>query len=343
MWPMHKWATVAAVAERQHLLVTRWQLRFLGISDAELRERIANHGWNRKGHGVVALPGPDTDVRKLAVGVLAYSRPTGAAERVATRVANGEGEVDALVETALGSGQVVTGLSALWLHDIASKPGEHTIRLTTKSGIAARPGVVVRLGPVTGKVIRVNGLPVADVEQAFIDAASGEDDVSAVQLHHQLTRLIATADRMRATTLDALALRVEQAGRFVGKPALCGAIADLKGELSHSATEKKARKIVAAVLAKYDLQLHPRPYRVEAGAGKTLAEADLAVLGICLDIEIDGPHHLLPAQIRKDQFRDRFLRRAGWEVERFSTELVDLWPVKFAAQVEECVRFKLGL
>lgn len=339
---MHKWAAVAAVAERQHLLVTRWQLRFLGISDAELRERIANHGWNRKGAGVIALPGPETDYRKLAVAVLAYCRPAHAAQRVAKRIAAGESEVDAIVDEALSCGQVVSGASALWLHGIGRKPATHTIRLTKKAGIAARPGVCLRLGRLTGSVNRSNGLPVVDVEQAFIDAAAGDDGVSAVQLHHELTRLIATADRKRATTLDALTLRVDQAGRFVGRPALRRAIADLKGELSHSATEKKARKIVAAVLAKYDLELHPRPYKVEA-AGKTLGEADLAVLGICLDIEIDGPHHLLPTQIHKDQLRDRFLRRHGWEVERFSTELVDLWPVKFAAQVEECVRFKLGL
>jgi hypothetical protein len=339
---MRKWAKVAAVAGRQHLLIATWQLRLLGISDAELKERLAHHGWSRKGHGVVALPGPDTDRRKLAAAVLAYSRPTGAAARVAARCAAGEVEVEAIVEEALSGGQLISGKSALWLHGIARKPSTHTLRLTKKSGVKARPGVCLRLGPVTGTVTRIDGLPVVDVEQALLDVASGDDESTAQALHHELTKLIANADARRATTLDALAQRVQAAPRCLGKPALRLAVADLRGELAHSATEKAARVVVAKVLAKYGLRIHPRPYAVESGR-RIVGEADLAVLAICLDIEIDGPHHLLPAQQEKDQLRDRWMRRAGWEVERFSTEIVDLWPVKFAAQVEECVRFRLGL
>lgn len=324
------------------MLIAVWQLRVLGVSDAELAERIAHHGWSRKGVGVVAVPGPDTDHRRLAVVVLAYSRPTRADQRVAARMAEGAAEVDALVEVAMTSGQVVTGISALWLHGIAARPATHTIRLTKKTGVEARAGVRLRLGPVSGVIRRIEGLPVADVEQAFIDASAGDDGLSALYLHHELTKLIATADRRRSTTLETLSVRLEDAGRFVGKPALRRAIADLKGKLSHSATERKAREIVAKVLAKYDLELHPRPYAVQLG-GRTVGEADLAVLAICLDIEIDGPHHLLPAQVHTDQIRDRWMRRAHWEVERFSTELIDLWPVKFAAQVDDCIRFRLAL
>ena len=54
---MRKWAKVAAVAERQHLLIAAWQLRALGVTDAELKERVDHQGWKRKTHGVIALPG----------------------------------------------------------------------------------------------------------------------------------------------------------------------------------------------------------------------------------------------------------------------------------------------
>lgn len=343
---MRKWATVAAVAERQHLLITVWQLRLLGVTDAELKKRIDDHGWKRRTHGVIAVPGPETDHRKLASAVLAYSRPTGAAARVAEVLKNGQENgttlVDALVDVAMASGQVVTGFSALWLHGIAVKPSEHTIRLTKKGGHVARRGVRSRLGPGSGQATRIAGLPVADVEQAFVDAAAGDGELTAVQLHHRLTRLIATADAKRATTLDRLVVRSQSLGRFVGRPALTRAVLDLRGELSHSATEAKARQIVAKVLAKYRLVLHLRPFAVNLGS-RSVGEADLAIVSLCLDIEIDGPHHLMPAQAAKDQLRDRRMRRAGWEVERFSTELVDLSPVTFAAQVEECIRFRLGL
>lgn len=344
---MRKWARVAAVAERQHLLITVWQLRLLGVSDTELNNRIVDHGWKRKTHGVIALPGPDTGHRKLAAAVLAYSRPTGAAERVAdTLKDNAENSttfIDALVEVAMTSGQLVTGLSALWLHGIGAKPPTHTIRLTNKGGHVARRGVRLRLGPGSGGTRRIAGLPVVDVEQAFVDAAAGDGELTAAQSHHALARLLATADAKRTTTLDRLDARIQTMGRFVGRPVLLRVIRDLRGELSHSATEAQARQIVAKVLAKYELVLHPRPFGVKVGSSRTVGEADLAILSLCLDIEIDGPHHLLPAQAAADQQRDRRMRRAGWDVERFSTELVDLSPITFAAQVEECVRFRLGL
>ena len=338
---MRTWAKVAAVARRQHLLITTWQLAFLGVSDHALRDRIAHHGWRRKGWGVVALPGEDTDHARLAALVLAYSKPTGALDRVQAMMATGVAEVDALVEVAFDAGQAVCGQSALWLHGIAPRRSKHAIRLTAAGGKAARTGATLRRGPATGSLARVHGLPVVDVEQAFMDLAAGEKGGSPAALHHKLTKLIATADGMRKTDLDRLSKRLESAPRFVGVPALRRAIADLRGELSHSATEKKARAMVAVILGKYGLQLEPRPYGVDHG-GRTVGEADLAVLAICLDIEIDGPPHLLPAQQQKDQLRDRLMRRAGWEVERFSTELVDLRPVTFAARVEECVRFRLG-
>lgn len=338
---MHVFATAAAVAERQHLLITAWQLRIIGVSDQALADRIAKHGWRRLGRGIIALPGPDTRLRTLAAFVLAHSRPTAVGARVEKKLAAGEELADALVRVALDAGQIVTGYSALWLHDIASYPSQHSLRVRRPTGTVKREGLTVRFGAWAGDVNWIEGLPVADVEQALCDVAAGGDTPSRARVHHDLTKLIATADRRRKTSLDALEARLGQMPRFVGGPALRRAIADLRGELSHSATEKKARAIVRKVLAKHGLVLHPRPFAVDH-AGRTVGEADLAVVEICLDLEVDGPHHLLPAQVRKDQARDRDMRRAGWEVERFATELIDERPVTFAARVDECVRARLA-
>ena len=338
---MEMWAKVAAVAIRQHMLVARWQLMYLGVSERALRLRIANHGWERRGWGVVALPAEETEVRRLTALVLAYSKPTHASDRAHAKVTAGTCEVEALVEVALGAGQFVAGRSALWLRGIGPVPDQHVLRLTSGNGTAARGAVLIRRGPVTGEVTHVDGLPTVDIEQSFIEAAGMPGRLSPAALHHELTRLIATADRRRATTLDRLATRLATSGRVVGGPALRLALADLRGELSHSAAERRARAAVQQVLRRYGLRLHPRPFGVEHG-GRTVGEADLAVVELCLDIEVDGPHHLLPDQQAKDRARDRLLRRAGWEVERFPTELIDLRPVVFAAQVDECVRFRLG-
>jgi very-short-patch-repair endonuclease len=62
------------------------------------------------------------------------------------------------------------------------------------------------------------------------------------------------------------------------------------------------------------------------------------VVAIRLDVEVDGPHHLLAAQREKDHVRDRKVRRARWTVERFSTEMIDLRPTVFEAQVTDIVK-----
>jgi hypothetical protein len=312
---MDFWAIVAAVAQRQHMMITMWQLRAIAISEHAVRKRISEHGWKRMGRGIIALPTVDMPYRKLAAEVLSHSRPTRAGERVTARTEMGENLVDVLVDEALNAGQAVTGLSALWLHGIGPKTSTHSIRLARPVGSAARSTSNIRIGQWTGDVVWIGGLPVVDVAQAFMDAAAGDGEMSAMALHHQLTKFIATADGQRKVTLEALEGRVAAVSRFVGAPALRRAIDDLKGELSHSATEKKGRGTIARVAARYGLQSHPRPFAVTV-QGRTIGEADIAILQICLDFEIDGPHHLLPTQRDKDQLRDRRMRRAGWEVER---------------------------
>ena len=335
-----KWKRATAVAERQHLVVAHWQLILLGISEAAIEDWVRRHGWRRLSFGVIALPGRMTPVRRLAAGVLAYSNPTYAAHRVEEAVDRTGDVVEALVAAAMGSGQLVCGRSALWLYGISEAPGQQWIRLPGKPGHGARAGVRLRYGTATGAVKAIQGLPVVDVVQAFKDVAGGSD-MRPLPLHHELTRGIATADALRLVTLDDIDRRLVIDLRFIGAPALRRAVADLRGELSHSGTERVARRLVREVTGRYGHVLHPRPYPVEHG-GRTVGEADLAIVEIRLDIEMDGPHHLLPAQRERDQNRDRLVRRAGWEVERFSTELVDLHAAKFAAAVDECVRFRLG-
>lgn len=337
---MADWKHAAAVAERQHLLITTWQLRLLGVSSGALSDRIALHGWRRRHRGVIALPGPNTPIRQVAAAVLAYSRPAGAAQRVHALEVEGVPIADALVRAALRCGQVVCGETALWLHGIAGFEPIPWLRLPRGCGNATRRTIRFRLGPVSGSVTWLQGLPVVDVEQALMDVAGSPGD-GPVSVHHRLTRLIATADARRLTTLDRLDARLLSAGRFLGCNALRNAVADLRGELSHSDTERKARTLVAEVLRRYDLSLEPRPHEVFLGT-RRVGEADLAVVAITLDIEIDGPHHWAPVQRDKDQARDRLVRRAGWEVERFPTELVDLSPKVLQARVDEAVRHRLG-
>lgn len=335
-------ARAAALAEQQHLVVTTWQLQLLGLSRKTITRLARDGGWRRWSPGVYLLPGPITAMRKLAAAVLAYGRPVNALQRLVEYQMEHQRKtlVEAIAQVALHSGNVVCGLSAAWLHGLEKAPNQSWVRVRTHCGQAPRKNVRLCHGTYSGRVVWIDGLPVVAVEQAIIDIAGMTDD-SRKQRHHRLTKLIATADALRKTDLDALEAQIAQSCNFRGRTALQRACRDLRGELSHSATEAEARAIVRRVLARFDLELESRPYPVEVN-GRIVGEADLAVLKILFDIEVDGPHHLLPAQRAKDDARDRLVRRAEWHVERFPTELIDLSPEVFEARVADTVRHLLG-
>lgn len=339
---MHRSAQVAALGELQHRVVAAWQLAMLGMAESTMRDRLKLHGWRRWSRGVFLLPGEITPLRRLAAALLAYSRPRDAEKRVAEYLAENEGAtlVAALAHVALRSGNVVCGLSAAWLHGLDKAPNQSWLRVRTHCGQAQRKNVRLCHGTYAGRVVWIEGLPVVAVEQALMDVAGMTEDTPK-QRHHRLTKLIATGDALRKTHLDAIEARIAQGANFRGRSALLRACADLRGELSHSRTEAEARTIVGRVLAEFGLQLEPRPQPVELD-GRIVGEADLAVLKIRLDVEVDGPHHLLPAQRAKDDARDKLVRRASWHVERYSTELIDLSPNVFEAQVRDTVQHLLA-
>ena len=339
---MHRSAQVAALGELQHRVVAAWQLVMLGMAEATMRDRLRDHGWRRWTLGVFMLPGEITPVRRLAAALLGYSRPHDAGRRVAEYQADNPGTAlhEALAHDALNSGAVVCGPSAAWLHGLEGAANQSWLRVGTHCGRSPRKQVRLCHGTYTGRVCWIDGLPVVDVEQALIDIAGMTDD-SSEQRHHRLTKLIATADALRKTDLGAIEKRMAEHPRFRGRPALRRACLDLRGELSHSVSETQAREIVRKVLARFGLELEPRPHAIHLN-GRVVGEADLAVVKIRLDIEVDGPHHLLPAQRAKDDVRDGLVRRAGWHVARYSTELLELSPKVFEARVADSVQHLLG-
>lgn len=334
--PMDEWGLVADIAARQHYTVATWQTSVLGISRAALAARVSRQRWRRRHRGVIQLPGPDTPARELAAAVLAYSRPARAEQRVATFMAEGLNLTAAVVEAALGCGQAVCGPSALWLHGIADWDGPPWIRLPRGNGQATRADVRIRHGAPTSELVRIDGIPVVDVAQAVMDLPGCLRELTRGQLHHRLVRTLSTADAKRLVELEGLTSRIEEVDRFYGVDAVRRAVADLRGGLSHSGTERWARAEVVRIAEDLGFKVHPRPYQV-VHDGVTIAEADIAIVQLLLDIEVDGPHHRLPAQRDADQLRDRKLRRAHWEVERFPTDLIDLRPAVFRARVKEAI------
>ena len=339
---MHRSARVAALAELQHRVVTAWQLALLGVPESTVRERIKNHGWRRWSRGVFMLPGEITPVRRLAAALLAYSQPQGALERLVDYQFEHQDKslVEALARVALHSGAVVCGPSAAWLHGLEKSPNQSWLRVGTHGGRAQRKNVRLCHGTYTGRVCWIQGLPVVDVEQVFIDRAGITGDSPKLR-HHRLTKLIATADALRVSDLDAIERRLHSVKNVRGRAALDAAVRDLRGELSHSGTEAAAKDIVRQVAGRFELGVEPRPHQITLH-GRIVAEADIAILDILYDVEVDGPHHLLPRQRAKDEARDRLTRRARWTVERYPTELVDLSPKVFEARVTDTIQHLLG-
>jgi hypothetical protein len=212
----------------------------LGISKSAIAERIARHAWGHPHRGVVAYPGPDDPIRRLAAAVLAYSRPPRADLRVAGQQESGQDFVAALVAAAL-CGQAVCGPSALWLYGLErTAPDPPWLRLPRGCGNATRGAVAVRHGDPTGALSYVQALPVVDIEQSLMDIPGCRRDLGSTALHHYLARKVAAADARRMTNVERLSQRVDEADRFFGIRAVRAVLADLRGELSHSRAEEKA-------------------------------------------------------------------------------------------------------
>lgn len=336
---MQPWSIAARIAARQHLVIAVWQLTSLGICHAAIRAHLQAHGWHQDEWGVVWLPGPTTRIRTVAAAYLAYSKPAEAWARVTVDDWNDEDAVaDAVVAAARASGLVICGPTAAWLHGLTDdESGDVWILLAIHNGQRKRSGIRLRYGTVTQDITTVvNDLPVLNSEHTIIDNARVPARTPR-HLHYQLVRLLRRAERQRVTTRAKVDVVMARAGKFRGKPVLRDVLADLAGEFTHSLAEARARPLVNDVLGEFGLQLHPEPMEIWLGDVR-IAEADLAVVDISYDLEVDGPHHLLPEQQEKDRNRDRLVREAGWFPERFPTELIELSPRTFQAQVRQTVR-----
>lgn len=334
---MQVWEMVGAVAAAQFGLVARWQLRLLGVSPATIQERLDQHGWRVVHRGVYALPGtPDSALRRAAAALLAYSQGSKALDRIRALRTAGATPVEALVGAAFGPWAVLTGPTAAYLRGLlTAEPDEVHVMASDDGSRTKCPGVRRSAPGFCGADWDlVDRLPVAVPDRLVADIAAlggGKGGEAA------LARLIATVDAKRAGSVDTIVKAAKARGAFKGKALLLRVCASLCGGLSHSATESRARGWVTEIAARYGLTVAPRPHAIKVN-GRIIAEADIAVLEIRYDVEVDGPHHLLPAQVARDKRRDREAGRAHWTTDRFPVDEIDADPRAFAAAVEQRIR-----
>lgn len=65
---------------------------------------------------------------------------------------------------------------------------------------------------------------------------------------------------------------------------------------------------------------------------------DFAYVEAKLAVEVDGPHHRLPEVAARDDRRDAVLRALGWEVVRFSEEVITYRPWLVVAEIHRRLR-----
>lgn len=259
---------------------TRSDARAAGVADSTFNDHARRIGWTQQHRGVWV--------------------PTGVAlthtQRAVAAVASIGGEV------------LVTGATALLADGVLSQPPYQVeLLLPSERHVTERTGVClhrsVEFGAVRSR--RRADLRLASCARAFADHAA----------HTSVRRLcidLAAAVRLRRCTLTQVGAQIQARGRFPGRGRLREACALLGGELTHSAGERLARRLLRAE----GLRFSSRPYSVEVD-GRPIAEIDIAFPKMRYGVEVDGPHHLLPATASADRARDRRLERLGWLIDRF--------------------------
>lgn len=331
------WTLVGQLASLQAGHVAIWQCLALGVSRKSLRVRRDSDDWVVVHRSVLRLPGVTATHRgQLWAAVLAVAEA-----RIGAR---GRAVVAPASPTALrdlaGSLAVVTGWSAA-VHlgmDVAPPPRP---QILVPADVTTRRDGIRLIRSRRGAVqfaTRDDGLLLALPERLMWDAAHVEGGWRAAE---RLGDLAVFLDRTRRFSVHELLALAEEPVAFglPRRPPRLLEVVALKadGGYSHSKTEARGRAIIREVAAEYGLRGEPRPYEVVDGDGVTRGEADVAIIDLRLDLEVDGPHHSYPSQQRRDRRRDRSMGEIAWRVRRFPVELVDGDPDEFRRQVARAI------
>ena len=205
-------AAVAALAARQHGVVSGAQLAELGIGRRGIAHRVAV-GWLTRLHRGVFRVGPtEARLARLMAAVL-----------------------------AAGPGAVVSHRAAAWLHGFAPEPA--VVDVTVEAGHPrARSGVRVHRRSLDGEVTRVDGIPATTPKRTIADLAADTEP-------HELRRAMEEALIQRKLDHLSLTGAVDAARGQRGAAVLRAAAIAVAGtgeRLTRSEAERRLLDLVAA-------------------------------------------------------------------------------------------------
>lgn len=289
-------ATLAALALRQHAVITLDDVIAAGGTKHHANARVAAGRWLKVHRGVYRLAGaPWTWEGQVLAGLKAAGEGAVASHQCAARL-HGFGFAKALPEISVPRGN-------------KNRP----------CGVAVHNSNDLALCD----VVTIDCIPTTDAARTALDVA----------LYLNSTLLSKSIEAGRRRKLfdwhDLIVCLVKHAKK--GRPGIRRfreAIA--RGSVNHGITDTDSELVSLALIREHGLPEPTLQHRIYRADGRILAEMDFAYLDKKTNFEIDGPVHLDPAVRAKDDARDDELRTVyGWRVRRIWYEIPLYQPSKF--------------
>ena len=294
---------LAAVAARQHCLVTLKDVRAAGGNAKHAERRVATGRWEFVFEGVYRLAGvPWTWEARVMALVLA--RPGAVASYLCAARLHEIGFGTAFPEVSIPRGR---------FHQADG------LRVHTSTDLD-RCQVVLR-----------NGIPTTDPARTLLDLGRfiREPALAIAVKRARRQELVDWRD-----LIETLATHARK-GRH-GVTRLRNIIAD--GVALDDLTDTDSELAALSLLRERGFGEPAQQHRVYDSDGELLAAMDLAYVDKWVNFEIDGPVHLQPEVSIKDDDRDHMLRSMGWTVRRIWYEIPVRQPEKFVQIVRETFR-----
>lgn len=297
-------ARIAKIAVRQHCLVTLDDVRACGGTVDHAEQRVRAGRWHREFAGVYRLAGvPRTWDAQVMALVLAGGAGTCASHLCAARL-HGIGFRAARPEVTVPRGRNF-------------RPENQLVHTSTD---LARCTIVLR-----------NGIPTTDVARTLLDLGRYVRPTA-------LARAVAAARQKGTVDWHGLAVCLAthaRKGRH-GVRNLHEVIS--AGARNDGISDTDSELMALALLREHGFPEPTLQHRLYDTDGATVAEMDIAYVPERVDFEINGPVHLLPEVIAKDDSRDHFVRGLGWTVRRIWYEIPVHEPRKFLEIVRNTLR-----
>jgi very-short-patch-repair endonuclease len=307
---------ILRLAGRQHGVVTRPQLRALGLKAGAVDRRVAAARLTALHRGVYRVGPPVAPLAREMAAVLACGGASALDYDSASGPAGG-GALPGARAAALSHG------SAAHLLGIAEGPrARGPVEVAVVGSCRARPGIRIhraRSLP-AGEVTRREGIPVTTPARTILDLAASLET-------RELERMMAEAIALRATT-PAKLLALAGSPRHARRPGVWRVRAMLAGDNDPARTRSAAEEGFLGLIRSTDL---PQP---EANAPVGRYQVDFLWRAQRIVVEVDGfAFHSSPRSFEADHRRESDLDAAGYHVLRFTWRQIQETPTKVIGRV----------